>query len=346
MPSALIIGGTGQIGLAVAQRLFSEGWDVRIASRMRPPDDLAWPHVCLDHSEPGAILRALGGGADLLVDCVAFSAVDADTLLAAQSHVGHIIVVSSASVYCDAEGRTLDEAGVCGFPHFPVPIPESHPTVAPGNATYSTRKVAMERCLLDHANIPVTILRPCAIHGPHSKHAREWWFVKRLLDGRARIPLAYAGQSRFQTTSTEAIAEAVMCAVLGQMPTILNVADSDAPTVIEIGHAIMAAIGLHAELVPLAGQTAAPTVGLTPWSVARPMICASSLPPYRGYAETVPGAINWLVGVTQGCDWRRVLPQLAAYPRDHFDYAAEDKTMADPVTVSPIRRQRLIELPC
>jgi nucleoside-diphosphate-sugar epimerase len=324
VPSAFIIGGTGQIGRAVAQRLSGEGWEVRLASRTAKRDMPDVQHVLLDTTKADALEHAIGGGADLLMDCVAFDAADADRLLGMQKMVGRIVAVSSASVYCDANGRTLDEAADCGFPHFPVPIPETHPTVAPGPTTYSTRKVAMENRLLRGALIPVTILRPCAIHGPYSKHAREWWFVKRLLDGRQRIPLAFAGQSRFQTTSTVAIAEAVLHAAMGRAAAIVNVTDGDAPRVIDVGHAIMAVLGVDAELVPLADGLHASEVGSTPWSVERPMICASSLPATMIYAKSVPACVEWLVGAMQGRDWREVLPQLAAYPRDHFDYVSED----------------------
>lgn len=30
----------------------------------------------------------------------------------------------------------------------------------------------MERVLLDAATVPATVLRPCAVHGPGSSHAR------------------------------------------------------------------------------------------------------------------------------------------------------------------------------
>lgn len=95
-----------------------------------------------------------------------------------------------SSVYRDERGRSLDEASETGFPILPVPVGEGQPTVDPGSATYSTRKVALERALLDNARSPVTILRPAAIHGVGSTHLREWWFVKRMLDRRPVISLA------------------------------------------------------------------------------------------------------------------------------------------------------------
>lgn len=328
MPVAFILGGTGQIGLAVAERLAADGWEISLASRAPAPISGPWQHVAADREERGALRKALGDGADLVLDCVAFDERHADQLLDLQDGVGRLAVISSASVYCDAEGRTLDEASQCGFPAFPEPIREDHRTVEPGPQTYSTRKVALERRLLDQARVPVTILRPCAIHGPYSKHAREWWFVKRLLDGRDRIPLAYGGRSRFQTTSTQAIGEAVHFSLRSKGSQVLNVVDADAPTVIEIGRAIMNAMGRHADLVGLPDAPYPPVLGATPWSVEKPMVCASSVPSAETYAQAVPRAVRWLIAAMQGRDWREMLPQLAAYPTAHFDYDVDEKALA------------------
>ena len=328
MPSAFIVGGTGQIGRAVAHAMLAEGWEVRIASRSEPDGALPCARVRLSTDDPDFLQTAIADGTDVILDCVCFDGKDSDRLLTLKDRVGRIVAVSSASVYRDAQGRTLDEAIDCGPPQFPVPIPEDHPTVPPGPQTYSTRKVEMERRLLQQTNIPVTILRPCAIHGPYSKHAREWWFVKRLLDGRAQIPLAYGGRSRFQTTSTGEIARAVLHAAKGQAAPVVNVIDADAPTVAEIGQVIMAVMGRDARLVGLPDEPFPPTVGATPWSTEQPLVCASSLPPGQPYKETVPEAVEWLLAATRTQPWEKLLPQLAAYPRDHFDYDAEDAVLA------------------
>jgi len=208
---AFILGGTGQIGRAVARNLLDHGWRVVVAHRgQRPlPTDLIERGAkvsILDREQSKELALALADGADALIDTIAFTQLHADQLLEMQGSVGAFVVVSSASVYRDAAGRTLDEAGQNGFPEMPEPIPETQPTVDPGPTTYSTRKVALERALLDRAMVPVTILRPCAIHGPGSRFPREWWVVKRILDGRPKIPLAYRGSSRFHTSSVGNIA--------------------------------------------------------------------------------------------------------------------------------------------
>ena len=174
MARLIILGGTGQIGQAVGRVFGEAGHDVTLVSRSA--EDPAGPsrYVSADREDAEDLRRVIGPGTDIVLDCIAFDETHADQLLAYQSGIGHLIAVSSASVYRDAGGRTLDEAVETGFPQFPVPVPEDHPTVAPGPETYSTRKVALEQRLLDSATSPVTILRPCAVHGPQSAHAREW----------------------------------------------------------------------------------------------------------------------------------------------------------------------------
>jgi nucleoside-diphosphate-sugar epimerase len=155
--------------LAITENLLAAGWAVSVGSRGQrdQPAQLAdrrVRYVALDRDKPGDLARALGDGADALIDITAYGAGHGRQLLDVQSSVGALVTVSSSSVYRDGEGRTLDEAAQNGFPELPDPIAETQPTVAPGDATYSTRKVALEHLLLDQATIPVTILRPVVSH--------------------------------------------------------------------------------------------------------------------------------------------------------------------------------------
>lgn len=335
MPRAVIVGGTGQIGLAVARRLAGEAWEVTVVSRHAAALPDKCRHIEVDARDAGVLRTVVGSHTDLLMSCVAFDAADAECLAQAGQVAGRIVAISSASVYRDDEGRTLDEASDCGFPAFPVPLSEKSPTVAPGPETYSTRKAAMESALLSGAACPVTILRPCAIHGPESKHAREWWFVKRLLDRRAAIPLAYRGRSQFQTTSVAAIADAVGRAVAGDLPAIANVSDADSPTVTEIARAIMDIMGVQAELIGLPDAPAyPPKLGATPWSIPQPMIVTGAATAKATYAQSVEPAVRWLVRHVGNENWRERLPQLAAYPYDHFDYEADERALGLPGAAS------------
>jgi nucleoside-diphosphate-sugar epimerase len=88
-----------------------------------------------------------------------------------------------------------------------VPISESQPLVAADDLTYGGGKVGLENVLLDAGKLPVTVLRPAAVCGPGCRHLREWWLIKRVLDGRTILPLKDGGRSRFHPSSTGNIAD-------------------------------------------------------------------------------------------------------------------------------------------
>ncbi len=204
--------------IAAADRLRAAGWEVTTAGRTSGD-------VQLDRKQG----LELPGDFDALVDCVAFTREHGEQLLGLGGQVGTIVAISSASVYTD------DLANA----QLPVPIPEDHPTVEPGEEDYSTNKRALELALLEQDGVPATVLRPCAIHGPHAKgHVREWYFVKRAQDGRPHVLLAWGGASRFHTTATANLAELIRLACERPGTRALNAGDPDPPTVLEISRRI------------------------------------------------------------------------------------------------------------
>ena len=337
--TAFLLGGSGQTGRALAPRLVDRGWNVTVASRGERPvsDELRDQAriVQLDREDDEALRSALGDGMDVLVDFVAFGASHAKQLLAHAGSIGSLIVLSSSSVYADEKGRTLDEAtGPADFPELPVPISERQRTVEPSDATYSTKKVAIERRLLAQDHVPATIVRPGAIHGPGGILAREWYFVKRALDGRKYIPLADRGAGRFQTTSTKNLAELLLLAAERPGTRVLNCGDPDPLTVLEIARAVAEAMEVDWAEVLLANPAADGEIGMTPWSVPRPfaldMTEAEVVLGYRPvttYAESAPETSRWVVGATRGRDWRDVLTGSAEMMANDFEYAAEDELL-------------------
>jgi nucleoside-diphosphate-sugar epimerase len=330
--TAFLLGGTGQTGRALVPRLRARGWEVTVASRgerLSPDDvDLDANFVMVDRADDDALRAALADGADVLVDFVAFETAHAEQLLTLAPLVGSLVVVSSASVYADAKGRTLDEAtGPGDFPELPTRIREGHRTVEPGEATYSTKKVALERRLLEAGRLPVTVVRPGAIHGPGGKLPREWHFVKRALDGRRYIVLADRGAGRFHTTSTENLAALLTLVAERPGTHVLNCGDPEPPTVLEIARAISSAMNVEWIEVLRASPAADGEIGMTPWSVPRPFVLdmtEAELLGYRPvttYAEAVPATCRWLVEAAEVPDWRQAWPEAA---RDSFDYEAED----------------------
>jgi len=325
---ALIIGGSGQIGRATAKALLADGWAVTAGQKSPTgfPDDLRRAGVeviHLDREEPGVLTRIVYGGFDAVIDTVAYDERHARQLLEVQGDVGAFVVISTGSVYADAQGRTLDEAATNGFPDYPVPIGEDQPRATPGPQTYSTRKVLMEDVLLNAATRPAIVLRPFAIYGPGSRHPREWWFVRRILDGRRRIPLAYAGESRFHQSATANIAELARVALQSPVTQALNAADPQALSVREIGEAIAKVYGVDLEFDLLDGPPAK-GVGATPWSGPRPLVADMSRALALGYRPVV----TYADAVGEACRSAEAAAkagvEFPAYINAMFDYAAED----------------------
>lgn len=328
---AFLIGSSGQLGRAIGERLLLDGWDVTCAQRGD-----ALPHlvslgaasVRVDREDGAALRTAFGKGADAVIDTVAYDAKHAEQLLELQGAAGQFVVISSASVYRDDRDRTIDEAkSFEDLPLMPVPIRETQPTVAPGDQTYSTKKIALERKMLDEAAVPVTIVRPCAIYGLNSKHPREWWFVKRYLDGRRQVPLAYEN-SVFQTSAAPNIAEVVSVAIEAAYNGVLNAGDSYAPSVHEIGATIAGALSWDCDFVTV--PPAVENVGNTPWTGIHPFVLSMDAAerlgykPRTSYAEYSPAMCRWLIEAAKDRDWREVFPVLTTYPPDFFNYDAED----------------------
>lgn len=326
---AFILGGSGQIGQAMARRLLEDGWQITSGQRDAAslPEDLrrrGVTPVLLDREDTAALTQALAGGYDVAIDTVAYTGGHARQWQTLQSKVGALAVISTGSVYADDEGRTLDEARVTGTPAYPIPIREDQRRAKPGDATYSTRKVEMEDALLEGLRIPLTILRPFAIHGPGSRAPREWWFLNPILRGARTIPLAYNGKSRFHTSATANIAELARVALETGGTHVLNAADPHALTVAEIGETILAAMGSDAVLAPFDGPPKS-FRGASPWSVAAPLVADMSAAqalgyrPVTDYAAAAKATCEALVAAAQASDWRTAFPGLLEYPEGFFD---------------------------
>jgi nucleoside-diphosphate-sugar epimerase len=337
--TAFVLGGTGLVGTAVSGRLTERGWDVTVGSRgerdMAPELHHVARVVTLDRTDDEALAAALGDGFDVLVDCIAMRAEDGSQLVALRERYGSLVAMSSASVYVDRDGRSFDEAtGEDDFPAFPVPLSESQPTVAPSDSTYSTRKAAIERVLLSAEDLRATIVRPGAVYGAHDVQSREWYFVKRALDRRPCVVLAYRGESRFHPTAAENLAELVWLAAERPGRRVLNCADPDAPPVRELGRAIGRVLEYEPVEVLLPGSPR-DTVGENPWATPKPLVLDTSeaelglgYRPAARYERAVAHACEWVRTATEGRDWREVLPGAARHYSALFDYEAEDAFLA------------------
>lgn len=236
-------------------------------------------------------------------------------------------------MYADDKGLTLDEAqGVDDFPDLPVPIPETQRTVEPGEANYSTKKVQIERALLENDGTPAAIVRPCAIYGRGDRMAREWFFVKRALDRRPYVVIGDRGAGYFHTTASENIGELVRLIAAQPRTDVYNCGDPDPPTVLELARTIGETAGhrFTEVLLPDAGDRG--EVGQTPWSAPKPVLVDMSKAerelgyrPVTTWSDALPRQVEWLIEATTDRDWREVLPRGADYLS--FDYEAEDELL-------------------
>lgn len=337
MRKALIFGGAGQIGSAIAQHLAQAGWEITAVTRQNRPLPYAENIRIAWFKDPGktrtGIISDIGGAFDAVIDPTAYDGQDSADLLASEAKIGAIVSFSSSSVYADPEGRSLDEARETGFPEFPIGIPETTPTVTPGPETYSTRKVAMEKAL-EKAKIPVLILRPCAIYGLYARELREAWILRRLAENRNILPISHDAESIFHTSSASGIASLIACALRDPKNTTLNVADPDALSVRGIIKAVSIAIGKTAHILPFPGEPKG-MVGRTPWTVARPYVLDTSRARTLGwdggapYEEAVTPLCAWAMDQATKTSWDAAFPLYKAYGVDMFDYEAEDKFLAE-----------------
>ncbi|GAA1109820.1 NAD-dependent epimerase/dehydratase family protein [Nocardiopsis composta] len=335
MPKVVILGGTGSIGRAVARRLLAAGWETAVAARGcsgRPADLLregARFHA-LDRFDEAALGGLLAPGADLLVDCLCFTADHAASLLPHLDGFAATVMLSSKAVYVDAAGNHVNSPVK---PRFSGPVTEEQPTVAPGGGDYDSaegygaNKVAAERTLLDSGH-PVTVVRASKVHGEGASPPREWVFAKRALDRRRALFLRRGGASVDHTTAAANLAALVQRAAEVPGRRILNSADPDAPNVLEIAQTVAAHFG-HAWRIHPAEEDSG--LGRTPWDTDAPIVLDTSAAgrlgyePVGRYAETVREELDWLARTAQSA------PETiadAAFTARYLDYRAEDAALA------------------
>src|SRR5262245_8658213 len=277
MPRALILGGTGLIGRACARRLLAADWHVDLTGRdpTHLPADIAADggrFIQVDRADPDQLAHAMGSGADLLVDCICYTASDAMLMLPLLPHAQSFVMLSSKGVYVDAAGHHPNSLTP---PHFDGPVHETQPTMAPrsdidynSREGYGANKVAAEHVLLDSGG-PVTVVRPSKVHGEGALRPREWVFVKRALDRRPTVLLAHRGAGADHPSSAANIAALIEVAGASPGRRILNAADPDTPNGLEISRTIARHLD-HGWDEVLLDDDAEPGLGWHPWDFRPP----------------------------------------------------------------------------
>lgn len=334
--TALVIGGTGQIGIAAVSALADAGYRVTAAHRGSTslPGDARADTVVLDREDTKS-LQAAALGHDVVVDTVAYTPAHAAQLAGLAGHVGSLVVISTGTVYVGTNGSSFETAtDDDSYPEFPVPLTESSPTIDDGRQTYGALKAAMERSLLAVGGLPVSILRPGAVHGPRSPKLREFYFMKRAMDGRPHVVLSRNGESRFSTSSTANIAALVVACARRPGSRVLNATDEENYSVREQAQAVFEVMGHSAAILGFDGG-AIGNLGATPWDAPRPYACSMQRArdevgyiPALSYTEAVRADLEWLLGEFEaGRRWQDLFPSVVLRYGEHgwFPYDDEDR---------------------
>ncbi|MFC4242731.1 NAD-dependent epimerase/dehydratase family protein [Gryllotalpicola reticulitermitis] len=307
MARAVILGGTGLIGRAVATRLLDAGWQVDVTGRdaSHLPERLAvapgLTFTAVDRADARALRSVVAEGAELIVDCLCFTESDALLIAPFLADADASVMLSTKAVYVDEFGN---HGNSLAKPVFPLPIGESDPTVAPGRGDptsrdgYGQNKVAAENALLD-SGLPVTVLRAGKVHGEGAKRPREWVFAKRALDGRGQLALAHRGRGGDHTTAAANIASLVEVVAAQPATRVLNVGDADAPTGLQIAETVAGRLG-HSFEPELLDDDTDPVYGAHPWDVVPPVVldlAAAERLGWRGetFPATVGAELDWLL---------------------------------------------------
>ncbi|WP_298254114.1 hypothetical protein [uncultured Arthrobacter sp.] len=172
------------------------------------------------------------------------------------------------------------------------------------------------------------MIRASKVHGVGALPAREWHVVRRVLDPRGAI-LLRAPHAVNHTSAAANIAALVR--VVAEVPgaRILNSADPEAPSVVEIVRTIAARLGHEwQEVVP---DPADDRLGRTPWDASAPIVLDLSAAlelgyrPVGDYATTVGPTVDWLVDEARRRGIESVQP--TDFFEDDFDYEAEDRSL-------------------
>ncbi|MGM7648768.1 NAD-dependent epimerase/dehydratase family protein [Nocardia sp. JW2] len=326
---ALVIGGTGPTGPFIVDGLLDRGYETTILHTGKHEIDLpeVVQHIHVDPHFPEALTAELRGRRyDLVVATYGRLRLYVDAL----AGVTERLITVGGSAYGDNQAHPSDENA---------PRKQGNKLV---DQIVRTEAILTEAHRTGRYNI--THLRYPCLYGPRQLAPREWSVMRRILDGRNRIPVLNGGLTLETRAYVENAANAVLLCVdrpensAGQL---YNVADQYTPPDAVVVHAIARAMGTEVTLANFPDTMGKPAYW---WGVNRDLnFTRTGLPPTTHHMLIDTGKIRTELGYTDVVSFeegvRRTVDYYLRHPLvrggqaesqigDPFDYAAEDAYIA------------------
>jgi nucleoside-diphosphate-sugar epimerase len=315
------------VGPHVVRHLAVQGNDVTIFHRGETETNLPGnvSHVHGDFANfPNHLDELRQLSPEVVVDMVPFRAEDAERVRAFKGTARRVVVVSSGDVY-RAYGRLSRTEP--GLPD-PTPLTEDSPLREQlSTAGLDYNKTAVERTVVGDTELPATILRLPATHGPGDDKHRLFPYLKRMDEGRPAIVLdqAYAGW-HWARGYVEDVAFAIALAVMDERAggrtynVCYPVSLSEAEWVKEIGRVI----GWTGEVVALPSAQLPASLRRDVFDFSQQYsVDSNRIRKELGYTETLP----FDEALQRTIEWERANPPATIDP-EAFNYADEDAALA------------------
>jgi nucleoside-diphosphate-sugar epimerase len=252
MSDVLVVGGTGPTGYAVVRRLLVRGDTVTILHTGAHevdfgPGGARVEHVHADPTSLADLKSALRGRSF-------------DVAVSTSGRLRHVVTVLSGRI-----GRLVAVTGLPAYTGwrdsgYPLPLREGdRPARALADRPGDKLSAGVQRgeALVAEAEargaFTAAILRYTMVYGPHSYVPFDWYFVRRVLDGRRRIALEGDGLMLPQRGHAENLAEAVLLTMThpDAAGRVFNVGDEQVLSVAAIAATIAEALGHTFDVVPV-----------------------------------------------------------------------------------------------
>ncbi|HEY3028192.1 MAG TPA: NAD-dependent epimerase/dehydratase family protein [Pyrinomonadaceae bacterium] len=323
----LVLGGTKFVGPHVVRNLAEHGHDVTIFHRGQTETELppSVRHVHGDFINFSDHVRTLRNiKPEVVLDMVPFHEEDAQRVKAFKGVARRAVVISSGDVY-RAFGRIWRTEP--GDPD-PVPLTEDSPLRQKlTHAGLDYNKTAVERAVMDDPELPVTILRLPATHGPGDAQHRLHQYIKRMDDGRPAILLDEVHAAwRWARGYVEDVAYAIVLAVMNERAAgrTYNVCYPVAFTEVDWVKKITQVIGWKGQVIALPAQRLPESLRNETLDLRQQYdVDSGRIRRELGYAEVV----SFDEALRRTIEWERANPPENVDP-EQFNYNAEDAVLS------------------